>query len=79
MSTVDNNPIASYKIINREKQIKNAQKTLKQKENKQKLIKDLKDSIQNDLNSYEDLMWSLIDESLQNKSQKWLKQILYGK
>lgn len=50
----------------------------KRKENKAKLVKELKEQLMNQQYEYQDFIWSLVEESLYNRKQKELKQILYG-
>ena len=79
MATVDNNPIASYRIRNREREAKNAQKALKRKENKEILIEDLLFSMfEQGGNDWYDYKRELCKEALNKRTQKQLKEILYG-
>lgn len=78
MSTIDNNPITSYKVRSRERQAKNAQKSLRRKLNKEALVLELINDMFNDTYNYEDFMKGLCKEALYKRTQKELKKILYG-
>lgn len=71
MSSVDNNPVAVYKK-------KNPAKAKIQRENKEKLVNKLLDDMFSDLCNYGDYMKELCREALYKRTQKELKQILYG-
>jgi len=71
MSSVDNNPIAVCKR-------KNPAKAKIQRENKEKLVNKLLNDMFNNLYNYEDYMKGLCREALYKRTQKELKQILYG-
>lgn len=55
-----------------------ANKLSKRQENKQRLISDLKSQMRDDQYAWQDFIWDLIDEALQKRTQKELKQLLYG-
>lgn len=69
MGTVDNNPIAKIKKTSLEKM-------LKRRENKQILINQILHMISSNMYDYEDLCLSLVEESLQKRTQKELKEFL---
>lgn len=69
MAIVDNNPIAK----NRKR---NSKLALKRKENKQKLINQILHMISSNMYDYEDLCLDLVEESLQKRTQKELKEFL---
>ena len=71
MNRVNNNPITKVKKRRPDIAIKRA-------ENKYRLVYECMNMIKNDIFGYEDFLFDLARESLYKRTQKELKEILYG-
>jgi hypothetical protein len=71
MGTVDNNPIAVVKK-------KRPDLAAKRQQNKQDLVNELIWQMKSNIYEWEDYLLQLAEEALLKRSQKDLKEILYG-